>query len=379
MNLASPNMLNLVSNEQMKKDAVSTIREYGVGVCGPSGFYGYQEVHIEAEKAIANFLGVPAALLYAQAFNTISATIPAFAKRGDIIVADSACGIAICKGITISRSTVRWFEHNDMEDLERVLASVQKEFKGQPLTRRFIVSEGLFENVGDICDLPRIIELKAKYKYRLILDESYSIGVIGKVGRGTSEYFGIDPNKIDMIIGSMANTMVAGGGFCAGSEYVVKHQRINGNAYVFSAALPGYLAKTASTALGIMATSPEMFTQLKQNARAFRDVINKSQYVYSPSDPESPLIHLRLKSEVLETRKIEDENRFLQDVVDECINNGVLVSRNKYVQSQEVFPVLPSLKLQVTTGLTKKETEKAAMVVKAAISKIMAKTPKIKR
>jgi len=83
--------------------------------------------------------------------------IPAFSKRGDIIVADKASNYAIKKGIQISRSTVRWYEHNDMEDLQRVLAKVTKEQARKPLTRRFIVTEGLFELVGDMVNLPRIV------------------------------------------------------------------------------------------------------------------------------------------------------------------------------------------------------------------------------
>ncbi|KAK9323778.1 pyridoxal phosphate-dependent transferase [Lipomyces orientalis] len=378
MNLASFNMLNLLGNEQIRDQAIKTVREYGVGACGPSGFYGTGEVHIKTEKDISNFLRVPASLIYAQAFNTISSTIPAFAKRGDIIVADSAIGVAIQKGILISRSTVRWFKHNDMDDLERVLQKVQTDFKGQPLTRRFIVTEGLFENIGDIVDLPRIIELKYKYKYRVILDESCSIGVLGKTGRGLTEYFNVPATEVDMIVGSLATTMCAGGGFCAGSDYVVAHQRISGNGYVFSAAVPGYLAATASEAMAIMQSNPDMFTQLLANTRVFRAIIDKTNYMWSPSDPDSPLIHLQLKSEVLETRRIDDEDKVLQDVVDECIANGVLITRSKVVPSQEIFPVESTLKIMITTGLTKRETEKAAAVVKAAISKVMSKVPKIK-
>ena len=95
--------------------------------------------------------------MYAQAFSTISSVIPAFSKRGDIIVADKAVNFAIRKGIQISRSTVRWYEHNDMEDLEKVLEKVVKEQARKPLTRRFIITEGLFENVGDMLDLPTIV------------------------------------------------------------------------------------------------------------------------------------------------------------------------------------------------------------------------------
>ena len=109
------------------------------------------------EKDIAEFLGTPACIVYAQAFSTISSVIPAFAKRGDIIVADKNCNYAIQKGLQISRSTIRWYEHDDMEDLERVLQKVQREMKGRQLTRRFIITEGMFEDGGDISNLPAIV------------------------------------------------------------------------------------------------------------------------------------------------------------------------------------------------------------------------------
>ena len=102
--------------------------------------------------------------MYAQAFSTISSVIPAFSKRGDIIVADRAVNYAIRKGIQISRSTVRWYDHNDVEDMERVLDKVVREQRKKPLTRRFIVTEGLFENVGDMVDLPKIVRLSQGYQ-----------------------------------------------------------------------------------------------------------------------------------------------------------------------------------------------------------------------
>lgn len=95
--------------------------------------------------------------MYAQAFSTISSVIPAFCKRGDIIVADNACNFAIRKGLQLSRSTIRFFEHNNMEDLERVLQKIVKDQAKKPLTRRFIVTEGLSETIGDCTNLPKLV------------------------------------------------------------------------------------------------------------------------------------------------------------------------------------------------------------------------------
>ena len=112
---------------------------------------------MKTEADIASFLGTSSCIVYAQAFSTISSVIPAFSKRGDIIVADKGVNYAIRKGIQISRSMVRWYEHNDMDDLERVLAKITKEQAKKPLTRRFIITEGLFENRGSMSDLAKIV------------------------------------------------------------------------------------------------------------------------------------------------------------------------------------------------------------------------------
>ena len=85
--------------------------------------------------------------------------IPAFAKRGDIIVADRSIKFSIEKGLQISRSTVRWYDHNDLKSPEEVLLGVEKERRKRRglLTRRFIVTEGNFEMDCSMVDLPKLV------------------------------------------------------------------------------------------------------------------------------------------------------------------------------------------------------------------------------
>jgi serine palmitoyltransferase len=117
------------------------------------------DIHLALERDIADFLGTESAILYSQAFSTVTSVIPAFAKRGDIIIADRGVNFAIQQGINISRCTVRWFEHNNMRSLEEVLLAVEKERKKKkwPLTRRFIITEGIFEKDGQMVDLPQLV------------------------------------------------------------------------------------------------------------------------------------------------------------------------------------------------------------------------------
>lgn len=319
-NLASYNFYNFVTNETLKERAIQTLRTYGVGPCGPPGFYGTQDVHMKIEADIAAFLGTTACIIYAQAFSTISSVIPAFSKRGDIIVADKAVNYSIRKGLQISRSTVRWYNHNDLEDLQRVLSKITKEQSKKPLTRRFIVTEGLFENVGDTIDLPKIIELKHKYKFRLILDETWSFGALGRTGRGLTEHQHVDAAEVDMIVGSMAGPLCAAGGFCAGSDEIVEHQRLSAAAYTFSAALPAMSATTASETLLILQTQPDLLSALRENVRAmWLQLDPRSDWVRCTSAVENPVMLMTLKPEVVTARRLtlEDQQLLLQDIVDE--------------------------------------------------------------
>lgn len=117
------------------------------------------DVHTKLEQDIAQFLGIDSVIVYSQSFSTITSVIPAFAKRGDIVVADKSVNFAIQKGLQIARCTVKWYEHNDMADLERQLKAVEKEArrKGGPLKRRFIATEGIFENNGAMLDLAKVV------------------------------------------------------------------------------------------------------------------------------------------------------------------------------------------------------------------------------
>ena len=324
-NLATYNHYNFINNETIKERAIKTLRTYGVGPCGPPGFYGTQDVHGQLEADIAAHLGTNASIVYAQSFSTISSVIPAFAKRGDIIVADKAVNYAVRKGLQISRSTIRWYEHNDMADLEKVLSTLVKEQTRlrKPLTRRFIVTEGLFENVGDMVDLPAVVALKQKYKFRIILDETWSYGILGRTGRGVTEQQNVDARQVDMIIGSLAGALTAGGGFCAGTEEVVEHQRLSANAYTFSAALPAMLATTASETVRILQEQPDVLVALRENIKAMRAQLDpRSDWVVCESAPENPVMLLVLKQSVLDARNlsVEDQEWLMQDIVDEVRN-----------------------------------------------------------
>ncbi|TWU78064.1 serine palmitoyltransferase component [Metarhizium rileyi] len=382
MNLASYNFYNFNANEQIKEKAIQTLRTYGVGPCGPPQFYGTQDVHVKAEADIANYLGTEGCIVYAQSFSTVSSVIPSFCKRGDVIIADEAVNYSIRKGLQASRSNIKWFKHGQMDDLERVMKAVALEqAKGKRLTRRFIVTEGLFETRGDVTDLPSLVELKERYKFRIILDETWSFGVLGRTGRGLTESQNVDPQQVDMIVGSLSGPLCAGGGFCAGAKDVVEHQRITSSAYTYSAALPAMLAMTASETVNLLQSNPDILIQCRENIKAMKSQLDpRSDWVVCTSAPENPIMLLVLKPEVITARRlgVDDQERILLECADECLTNGVLLARLKtrpYAYAikarDSAWVAQPALKICITSALSRKDIEKAGATIRHAIAKTM--------
>eukprot|EP00158_Paraphelidium_tribonemae_P003518 Partr_v1_DN26194_c0_g1_i1_m10330 putative Serine palmitoyl-transferase len=367
--MSNHDYLGLTNNRDIVQSAVDSLRKHGVGACGPPGFYGTLDAHLELEAELARFIGTEEAIIYAQAFSALSSVIPAFAKRGEILICDENINFGLQKGVQISRTNVKYFKHNDMEDLERILKEVTSDIKksGKPLTRRFIVFEGLYQNSGEICPLPEILELKHKYKFRLIADETHSFGVLGSRGAGVTDHYGIDPKSVDIIVSSMANSLGAGGGFCAGSHEVIDHQRLSGVAYCFSAALPAMIAKSATEGLLNIERNPQLLSKLRSNIRTFRKHLGASDNLFVSGFEESPVMHLRLKH-FFNSRESEDD--LLQQVVDRVKSSRILTSRAKYVVSQENNVPKPSIRVTISVLHTESELKKAGIAFKKAFDSL---------
>lgn len=283
------------------------VKKYGVGSCGPPGFYGTLDLHVQLEAQLARFFGTESAVLYSQAFSAVASTIPAFVKKGDIVVADSACHYAIQVGLRISRATVYHYRHNDLDDLERVLASIEDMIRERRLTlpRKYVVAEALYQETGQQLDLPRLVQLKWQHKCRIILDETTSLGLTtGQGGLCLRQH--VDPNDVDIVVGSLSHGVGSGGGFACGSVHVGDHQRLNSQAYCFSVSTPAMLSKYA------MLTLPRMDQGVADNARLARIfhqhlVIPSSWAQLSAAD--SPVICLKAPSPQQAARVVESLRR----------------------------------------------------------------------
>lgn len=144
--------------------------------------------------------------------------------------------------------------------------------------------------------------------------------MLGRTGRGITEQQNVDAVEVDLLVGSLAGPLCAGGGFCAGSEEIIEHQRISAAAYTFSAALPAMLATTASEVLSMLQSTPEMLTPVRENIKTMWAQLDpRSDWMHCTSSVENPIMILVLKTELVLSKKfsIADQEQLLQEVVDE--------------------------------------------------------------
>ncbi|KAM7313315.1 hypothetical protein ISCGN_003190 [Ixodes scapularis] len=188
-------------------------------------------------------------------------------SAAESICPSTSVDFAVQMGLKASRSTVRYFRyfrHNDTEDLERLLLEQQERDQADPrkasVTRRFLVVEGVYANTGYLCPLPRLVELRARFRLRLFLEESCSLGVLGKTGRGVREHFNVPSKEIDLMCATLENAIGSFGGFCCGTRCVVDHQ-----GYYISASLPPLQAPVFVWAIDHLTNHPEILARLCRN------------------------------------------------------------------------------------------------------------------
>ncbi|XP_054268672.1 serine palmitoyltransferase 1-like [Macrosteles quadrilineatus] len=358
LNFATHDYLGFMGNEEFENETKECISVYGVGACGPRGFYGTSIHHLELEQQLAQFLGTEDSIMISYGFSTIASTIPAYAKKNDIVFVDEKCNYAIQQGLRASKSEIKYFKHNDMQDLERILEETKNidllNLRKARKSRRHMVVEGIYFNTGEICDLPNVIKLCKKYKLRIFMDESISFGVLGKTGRGITEYFGIPLNDVDLIMGSFEFAFASVGGFCAGSRFLVDHLQAAALGYMFSASLPPLLVKASLLALNEIQTHPEKLEKLQTICNCMHDklinstVINK--YFHVSGGVDSPVHVLTLRRD----GKQDDQEAIILNISDFCFQRNIVITAAARLPESDVALTRPGIR--ITTNINHTES-----------------------
>lgn len=262
--LGSNNYLGLTVNQEVIDAGVEAMKKYGTGCSGSRFLNGTLDLHNKLERELADFLGTEDCVTFSTGFQSNLGIISAICGRQDYIFNDRENHASIYDGCRLSYAKVTRYRHNDMADLEKRLAETPID------AGKLIVTDGVFSMSGDICRLPDIAELAHKYKARVMVDDAHGLGVIGKGGRGTASYFGLE-KEVDITMGTFSKSLASLGGYMVASAKVCEYVRHNSRPFIFSASLTPASCATARAALKVISEHPEIVERLGDLAEYYRD------------------------------------------------------------------------------------------------------------
>ena len=262
--LGSNNYLGLTVNQEVIDAGVEAMKKYGTGCSGSRFLNGTLDLHNKLERELADFLGTEDCVTFSTGFQSNLGIISAICGRQDYIFNDRENHASIYDGCKLSYAKVTRYRHNDMADLEKRLAETPID------AGKLIVTDGVFSMSGDICRLPDIAELAHKYKARVMVDDAHGLGVIGKGGRGTASYFGLE-KEVDITMGTFSKSLASLGGYMVASANVCEYVRHNSRPFIFSASLTPASCATARAALKVIREHPEIVERLGDLAEYYRD------------------------------------------------------------------------------------------------------------
>jgi len=243
--LSSNNYLGLASHPELKKAAALALEKYGCGSGASRLISGSMELHKELEQKIASFKKTESAILFNSGYTANIGVISSICGRGDIILSDRLNHASIVDGCLLSGAKLKRYPHKDIDAIERFLRI------GSAFKKRLIVTDGVFSMDGDIAPLREIVRLAKRYSAILMVDDAHATGVLGKNGRGTGEYFGLD-DSIDIIMGTLSKAVGSFGGFVAGRKKLIEFLMNRARSFIYTTSLPPSVVASSIVAIDII-------------------------------------------------------------------------------------------------------------------------------
>jgi 8-amino-7-oxononanoate synthase len=325
--VGSNNYLGLTSDPRVKEAAIEAVREFGSGCSGSRFLNGTLTLHLELEKKLAEFVKKEAALTFSTGFQTNLGIISAIAGRNDYILCDSENHASIVDGCRLSFAKTLKFEHNNMDDLERLLSKIDDKYG------KLIVVDGIFSMEGDIADLPSIVKLAKKFGARVMVDDAHSFGVLGEHGRGTAEHFGLE-DEVDIIMSTFSKSLASLGGFVAGKQDVIDYIKHNSRPFIFSASIPPANAAAAIAALEIIKAEPERIQRLRDISSYMRQGFRKMGIpIYEANSEITPIVPVMTyenEPTLVVTKLLREEGVYVNPVLSPAVKPGFCRIRTSY-------------------------------------------------
>jgi 8-amino-7-oxononanoate synthase len=320
----SNNYLGLTTHPKVRQAAIEAIERYGTSCTGSRFLNGTLELHEQLEHELATWVGKEAALVFSTGMQVNLGTISALVSRCDVVILDRDDHASIVDGARLGWGKVKRFQHNNAEDLARILDGLP-ESEG-----RLVVVDGLFSMEGDIAPLPEITKVCKQYGARLMVDDAHALGILGG-GRGTAAHFGLT-DEVDLIMGTFSKSLASVGGYIAGDEDVIHYIKHHARSLIFSASIPPANAATALAALHVMQEEPERVTRVNE----IGDFMRKSykQLGFNTGNSVSPIIPIFIGDDrraAVIWKALFDAGVYVNMIISPAVPEGKQLLRTSYM------------------------------------------------
>lgn len=337
LNFCANNYLGLADDPRVVDAARRALDERGFGMSSVRFICGTQDLHLELERRVSEFLGTEGTILFSSCFDANGGVFEALFGPEDAIISDALNHASLIDGIRLSKAARLRYANRDMADLEDKL----KEAAGA--RDRVIVTDGVFSMDGYLAPLREICDLAERYDALVLVDDSHATGFMGPGGRGTPALLGV-ADRVDIVTSTFGKALGgASGGFVSGPREVVEVLRQKARPYLFSNTIAPAVVAGTLAALDLVEGSDELRERLVANAAHFRERMTAEGFELLPG--EHPIVPVMFGDAALAGRIAE---RMLADGV--------------YVVAFS-FPVVPRgearIRVQLSAAHSRADVERA--------------------
>ena len=309
----SNSYLGLTNHPKLKEASKEAIDKYGSGCAGSRFLNGTLDIHLELEEKLAKYVGKEGALVFSTGFQVNLGVISSIPGRHDYIIIDDLDHACIIDGARLSFAKVLKYRHNDMASLEKILQKTEMD------RIKLIAVDGVFSMEGDLAKLPEIVQLAEKYNANIMVDDAHGLGVMGALGRGTADHYGLT-DKVDLIMGTFSKSLASIGGFIAADNDTINYLKHNARSLIFSASIAPANAASVIAALELIQEEPERIDKLWENTHYAMELFN--HYKFDTGHTVTPIIPIYIRDDFKTfklTKMLLDEGVFVNPVVSPAV------------------------------------------------------------
>ena len=333
INFCANNYLGLADNKELIQAAKDRMDARGYGMASVRFICGTQDTHKELERVISDFFGTEDTILYAACFDANGGLFETLLTAEDAVISDELNHASIIDGVRLCKAKRYRYKNNDMADLEEKL----KEADAAGARIKLIATDGVFSMDGIICNLKGICDLADQYDALVMVDDSHAVGFVGKKGRGTAEYNGVE-GRVDIITGTLGKALGgASGGYTSGRKEIIDLLRQRSRPYLFSNSLAPAIAGASLELFDMLAESTALRDHLEEITAYYRKQLVDNGFDVIPGT--HPCVPVMLYDEVKTAE-------FAKRMVDK----GVYVVAFSY-------PVVPKGKARIRTQVCASHTK----------------------